>query len=200
MARLNTIAQLALALVVTISLGSCLFTPRDPGNPDDFDPVPWISPDEPEKVLENIAVTFSWNRMTNYGRSFSDETIEMTFDLEDQPYGDPTEFDDWTAELEEQRMRGIIPEDVSNIELTWDLSSAELIEDTDTEWHYEDLVYKLVFEKDGLDVVYEGEIYLWFIDDGGLWYISKWWDEKKTGSENNSWGYLRLKNVIEWPQ
>lgn len=187
-----------LCLMVTGLLGGCLFTPREPGVPVGEE-VEWKSPTEPAIVLENITASIEANRLVNYGRSFHEEKIEMEFDAADQSAGDPELFSDWTNVDEELRMRGIMPEEgLTTIELSWDIPD-DLFEPNENEAYYENLGYRLVFGQGSKQIVYEGIVELWFFDQNGEWVIHKWLDERKPGSDQHSWGYLRLKNVIEWP-
>ncbi len=200
MARSRQIVSLLglTAACMLLCFGGCLFSPRDPGTPENPDPSVWISPTEPEFVLANITEAFSYNRMTNYGRSFHETEVEMIFDPSDETSGDISEFMPWDGVQEEARMDAIIPEHLPTIEVTWEIPD-DINEESSSIWWYENLGYRLVFVDGSKQVVYEGECDLYFINEDGLWVINRWHDRRKADGENNTWGYLRLKNVIEWP-
>ena len=73
-----------------------------------------------------------------------------------------------------------------------------MIEESIDVKYYQDLPYRVVVTRGVTQQVFSGQVDLWFADDGqGLWMINKWID-RGDGSQNNTWGWLRLKKEIEW--
>jgi len=190
-------ALLAAALLGVAS--GCLFQPRESeGQPDPSDQVQWIPPGTLGNALGNMerALESEAQDLTNYGRSFDDEQFELILDPADEAELGLNEFEDWSAQQEESRMSGILNSTEAELDVQWTPDDS-LSQGADVRY-YEDLSYRLVFEKDSEMAEYSGRCDLYFRDDGqGNWYVFRWVD-KRDGSANRTWGWLRGRNMVEF--
>ena len=193
----------ALAMAGLLGAG-CIFDPREAGDPGGGgESVRWVDPTTLGDALGNMERALEAKQLSNYGRSFNEGgPFELVFDVTDEAeLGDLSLFTNWTGEQEEQRMAGIIDAsgEATEVDVEW-LFTAETdsIDESVSERYYQDLGYSLVFTKPGAEATYSGTVDLWFEDNGsGLWYISRWVD-KRTHPTNNTWGWLRAVNTIEF--
>ena len=64
----------AVALAVFVTLPGCIFSPRDAdGPPDDENEIPWVTPTDTDKVLQNLAAALAGEGISNYSDSFTDD-------------------------------------------------------------------------------------------------------------------------------
>ena len=184
--------------IVTLSLTGCgLFQTREPSPGDDENKVQWIPPEAMYIALGNMKRSLEAKVLTNYGLSFSDVILEMIMDPADEGALGDNPFEVWSAREEEQRMRGILMATDASLVVTWTVGDS--IQETPSDHYYEDLEYRLEFDLDGQLAIYTGLVDLWFHDSGdGLWHATRWID-KRDGSANHTWCWLRAVNKVEFP-
>lgn len=200
---LALLALCGLTLAATFQTG-CLFDPREAGDPGTGgEGVRWVDPTTLGDALGNMERALEAKQLSNYGRSFNEGgPFELVFDVTDEAeLGDLSLFENWTGEKEEQRMDGIIDAagEATEVDVEW-LFTAETdsIDESVSQRYYKDLGYSLTFTRSGAEATYSGSVDLWFEDNGsGLWYISRWVD-KRTHPTNNTWGWLRARNTVEF--
>jgi len=189
------------ALILCGQLAGCLLQTRPDegppgGNPNDQ--ANWAQPVALGIALGNIkrALEAQQRNLTNYGNSFSDTGFELIIDPADESELGGNPFTEWSATLEEQRMTGILSSVSAKITLTW--TPRDSIDYSSSVRYYQDLVYRLKFEESTRSVTYSGKADVWFTDDGqGQYFITKWVD-KRDGSPNRTWGWLRARNQLEF--
>ncbi len=195
--RPGVAAALALAAAAAVA-GGCLFTPREAEEPGKPPPVEFEQPIAPEIALSNIEKTLEAKYIPHYENSFYEEEVLMEMDPGEFNVAGVTTnpFPDWTRGDEADRMRQVISSMDENTELDviWD-------DDPASKWRsgedfYEDLEYRLVFSKGGMQMrVYEGRVNLYFKQEGTNYYIWRWNDEQAS-EEHRTWCYLR--HVQKW--
>ena len=187
-------SALLLLWLMMLLCDGCLFTPRETGQGSGSGN--YQTQTEPAIGLVNIEYGLENFELSTYGKAFAEGSIVMEFDNEG--VGNPDEFLDWTKEQEEALMTLILVGNVDRVEVSWLDSDPDLIEESIDVKYYQDLPYRVVVTRGVTQQVFSGQVDLWFADDGqGLWMINKWID-RGDGSQNNTWGWLRLKKEIEW--
>lgn len=177
--------------------GCCLFQTREPPPGDGDGKVQWIPPEAMHIALGNMKRSLEAKVLTNYGLSFSEVILEMIMDLADEGALGDNPFEVWSRREEEQRMRGILTATDASLVVTWTVGDS--IQETANDQYYEDLEYRLEFDLDGQLAIYTGLVDLWFRDSGdGLWHVTRWID-KRDGSANSTWCWLRAVNKVEFP-
>jgi hypothetical protein len=186
------VAGLVLAMAL---LGGCLFQPRDSKRGEDTPQIAWVPPVALGNALGNMERALESKRLDNYERSFSEAHFSMELDPADEAELGQNEFESWSASLEGQRMAGILGSTAGTVAVHWVLGDSL---DLQPLRYYEDLGYRLVFTGTSGSAEYSGRVDLYFEDDGsGQWYITRWVD-KRDGSTNRTWGWLRAQNVVEF--
>jgi hypothetical protein len=190
-------ARGGLAFLLVLLLAGCLLSTRDGEEPgENGDVYVWVPPVTLGNALGNMARSLEAGVLTNYGNSFSDDGLEMELDPADLAELGQNEFDEWSAAQEEERMAGILNSTEATLEVFW--VPEDSIDQSASVRYYEDLAYRLEFSEPTRAVTYSGKVDLWFEDDGtGEWYITKWID-KRDGSPNRTWGWLRARNQVEF--
>jgi hypothetical protein len=192
-------AGAALALVLALAAAGCIFTTREPEGGIGPSGPAWVSPHFLGNQLGNMKRALESNPkvLTNYGRAFRSGPITMELDPSDLADTGDTEFQDWTASKEEQRMSGILNQAAATLAVAWTVGDS--LDEGSSVQYYRDLTYRLTFSKSCRSVVYSGKVDLYYEDDGtGSWYITRWVD-KRDGSANHTWGWLRARNRVEFP-
>jgi hypothetical protein len=185
----------ALALVVGLCGAGCLFQPRESQAPKPGGEVTWVPPATLGNALGNMKRALDNKQLINYGKSFSPQTFEMVLDPADEAELGQNEFATWSASQEEQRMSGILSSAAATLTVHWVPRDSLDLQQTR---YYEDLNYRLEFRSPGGTVEYSGRVDLYFQDDGtGQWFITRWVD-KRDGSSNRTWGWLRARNRVEF--
>ncbi len=186
---------IGLLLLLVISGSACLFSPRETGHGGGGGI--YIPQTEPEIGLTNIKAGLEIYEMSTYGRAFAEDQIKMEF--AEIGVGDPSLFDNWNNTQEEALMTSILVGNSSTVEIHWQDPIPPLAVQEVDEKYYEDLEYRVVVTNSGAERVFEGKVDLWFKEQSdGLWLINKWIDKEADTSINHTWGWLRLKNTIEW--
>jgi hypothetical protein len=191
----HSIRAAALTLAVLLLGAGCLFQPRTPENPKPGHEVTWVQPAMLGNALGNMKRALDNKQLTNYGKSFSPVSFEMVLDPADEAELGQNEFATWSASQEEQRMSGILSSTTATLTVYWVPRDSLDLQETR---YYEDLNYRLEFRGVSGTVEYSGRVDLYFQDDGtGQWYITRWVD-KRDGSNNRTWGWLRARNRVEF--
>jgi hypothetical protein len=177
-------------------VAGCLFQPRDNEDPIPDTEITWVTPNALGSALGNMERALEGKSLGNYGRSFSAEEFAMVLDPADEAELGQNEFETWSATLEEQRMAGILAATTATLTVFW-VPQDSLQESADVRW-YDDLNYRLSFSGPQGTVDYSGIVDLYFRDDGtGQWYIIRW-EDRRDGSTNRTWGWLRARNQVEF--
>jgi hypothetical protein len=168
--------------------GCSLFDPRDPEDIGGVDQVPWVPPTSMALALENMERTLEAKSITNYDRSLADE-FSIVAD-----FGDSLEapdiavlFSDWGREQEVATTAEILSNG-GDVSLQWTVRDSENINASIT--RYLDLGYRLTFQSESGDTAFSGNADLYFLEDNGQWFLTRWVD-KRDGSGNSTWGMLR---------
>ena len=178
-------------------IGGCLLSTRDDeGGGETPPPTIWVPPVALGNALGNIQRSLENGVLTNYGNSFNENQFELELDPADISELGQNEFESWSAVQEEQRMTGILGGSPAELKVFW--VPADSLEESANVRYYRDLAYRLEFTEPTRSVTYSGLVDLWFEDDGtGEWYIIRWVD-KRDGSPNRTWGWLRARNQVEF--
>jgi hypothetical protein len=187
----------ALGLILVALGGGCIFQPREAQDPNTNPGLDWVQPQYLGNALGNMKRSLEGKVLTNYERSFSEAGLVMELDPSDLSDLGENPFDPWSKTQEGARMTGILNQTTATLSVTWAVGDS--LDESASEMYYRDLGYRLTFTKGGVSVVYSGKVDLHFTDDGtGSWYITKWVD-KRDGSANHTWGWLRGRNQVEFP-
>lgn len=181
--------QLVLALGFLSFLAGCsLFDPRDPEDIGGVDQVPWVPPTSMALALSNIERTLEAKSITNYDRSLADEfSIVADFGDSLEAPGIAILFAEWGRDQEVATMAEILSNS-GDVTLQWTVRDSENINGSIT--RYLDLGYRLAFQSESRDTVFSGSADLYFLEDNGQWFLTRWVD-KRDGSGNTTWGMLR---------
>ncbi|MBM3316310.1 MAG: hypothetical protein FJY75_00515 [Candidatus Eisenbacteria bacterium] len=186
----------AAGLVLLLAAAGCLFQPRTPEKPGDGPQIVWVPPVTLGNALGNMKRALESKQFFNYGRSFDAGGFEMVLDQGDEAELGQNEFEEWSASAEEQRMAGILASTAATVTVHW-APRDSIQESADVRW-YDDLSYRLSFRGPLGAVEYSGLVDLYFRDDGtGQWYIIRW-EDRRDGSSNRTWGWLRARNAVEF--
>ncbi len=186
-------------LPLLLLTAGCFFDTREPEQGEDPGiEVEWQDPIEPSLALPNMTASLEAKILTNYGRSFSTEGLEMDPAAEDVGLGlDETYFDAWSKDEEESRMSAILtaamPDSVR-------VEFSDLNEVVGDERYFKDLHYEIIFTKGASKARYAGDVDLYFREEGGLYYISKWIDkvdDQGVDPDVHTWCWLRYYG-LEW--
>ncbi len=193
--RARRVALGALLLVLCLPAACLLSTREDEGGGGDTGLV-WVPPNAMGNALGNMKRSLQLKNLTNYGRSFSGQHFELVLAEADVSELGQNEFLEWSATEEEQRMSGILGSTEAALTVYW--SARDSVDESASVRYYRDLTYRLEFREPTRSATYSGKVDLWFEDDGtGLWFITKWVD-KRDGSPNRTWGWLRARNQVEY--
>jgi len=187
----------ALGLILVALAGGCLFQPREAEDPTQVTGPIWVPPQYLGNALGNMKRSLESKVLTNYERSFSETGLLMELDPSDLSDLGENPFDPWSKTQEGARMTGILNGTTATLGVTWTVGDS--LDESSSVRYYRDLRYRLTFTKGGISVVYSGLADLYFTDDGtGSWYITRWVD-KRDGTANRTWGWLRGRNQVEFP-
>jgi hypothetical protein len=187
----------ALGLILVALAAGCILQPREAEDPNSNSGPVWVQPVYLGNALGNMERSLESKVLTNYGRSFSSVIFVLELDPTDLADLGENRFDPWSAAQEEQLMTGILNQTPATLSVTWTVGDS--LEESSSVRYYRDLRYRLTFFQAGISVVYSGLVDLYFTDDGtGSWYVTRWVD-KRDGSANPTWGWLRGRNQVEFP-
>lgn len=197
--RARRVCRKLAAVAAFLTLGGCLLETRNPGEPEAPSVCNWITPEALGNGLSNMTCSLEAKVLTNYERTFSEESLEMTLDPADEGELGGNPMNPWTAAQEAQRMSGILNSArAAAAELTVQWTLSDSVDEGQSQRYYDDLGYRLTFAKGDSVADYSGKVQMWFEDDGtGQWFIVKWID-KRDGSGRRTWGWLRASNRVEF--
>lgn len=127
--------------------------------------------------------------------TFVDSIVEDGYEY--IPAGvDETEFNSafpggYGRTQEEVQHEAILGRDDETVTVTW-TPQGDLRDESASERYYEDLIYRVAFQKGGQTIVFSGTCDLYFRDTGGLWEVYRWIDNDD-GSGNETWTKLRIE-------
>ena len=202
-AQVVTRARTALAWVAAaaliIAVPGCIFSPRDPDGPPDEGPeIPWVTPTDTDKVLENLAAALAGEGISVYMDCFTD-SFKFHVDPQDSLDAGQEGFDryaNWTEEDEETYIGGVFLESAEGIGVSFS-TVIEPNENQDETYRREDYELTIVWQsgdhQPGESVTYRGQATLWLRrDDTELWSIFEWVDRRAASpGGSDTWGVLR---------
>ncbi len=181
------------------SVPGCIFSPRvDDGPPQEGVEIPWVTPTDTDKVLDNLAAALAGEGISNYVDCF---TEDFEFEVDPADFLDAGEegeirYADWTREDEATYISGVFLESAEGIDVSF-TTVEEPNENEDETYRRDDYELTIVWQsgdhQPGELVTYRGEVTLWMRrDDTELWSIFKWVDRRAADSGgSDTWGVLR---------
>ena len=195
------IRLVAVCLCATLLLATpgCIFSPRDPdGPPDEGNEIPWVTPTDTDKVLDNLAAALAGEGISNYMDCFTDD-FRFHVDPQDSLNAGQEGFDryaNWTASDEETYIGSVFLESAEGISVSFTTVDDPNEEDDET-YRREDYELTIVWQsgnhQPGESVTYRGRVTLWMRrDDTELWSIFRWVDRRSASpGGSDTWGVLR---------
>lgn len=187
--------------VVTLLLATqgCIFSPRAPdGPPDEGNEIPWVTPTDTDKVLENLAAALAGEGIPNYLNCFTD-SFRFHVDPQDSLNAGQEGYDRyalWRLDDENTYVASVFQEADVGIEVNFTTVIAP-DESQDETYRREDyemtIVWRSGAHQPGEPVVYRGRATLWLRrDDTELWSIFEWVDRRADNpGGSDTWGVLR---------
>ena len=198
-ARVRAVSVWLAAGALLASVPGCIFSPRDDdGAPHEGDEIPWVTPSDTDKVLQNLAAALAGEGISNYMGCFT-EDFEFQVDPWDfQDAGEEGEdrYADWTREDEVTYITGVFLESAEGINVSFSTVD-EPDENEDETYRREDYELTIVWQsgdhQPGESVTYRGQVTLWLRrDDTELWSIFEWVDRRAADpGGSDTWGVLR---------
>lgn len=194
----RSIAWLAVAAVF-VTLPGCIFSPRDPdGPPDQNNEIPWVTPTDTEKVLENLAAALAGEGISNYTDCFTDD---FRFHVDPQDSLDAghegeDRYANWTLDDEDTYISSMFLESAEGIDVSFSTVIEPDENDVET-YRREDYELTIIWQsgdhQPGESVTYRGQVTLWMRrDDTELWSIFRWVDRRAANpAGSDTWGVLR---------
>ena len=189
--------------VLLVSVPGCIFSPReDDGEPYDGIEIPWVTPTDTDKVLENLAAALAGEGTSNYIDCFTQpEEGGFRFHVDPQDSLDAgneawDRYDNWTEEDEATYITGVFLESAEGIDVSFSTVD-EPDENADETYRREDYELTIVWQsgdhQPGESVTYRGQVTLWMRrDDTELWSIFRWVDRRAANpGGSDTWGVLR---------
>ena len=201
--RARAAARAALIWLVAgaflIAMSGCIFSPREPDGPPDEGPdIPWVTPTDTSKVLENLAAALAGKGISNY---MSCLTQDFRFHVDPQDSLDAGQegydrYANWRRDDEATYIAGVFLECAEGMDLSFSTVD-EPDETQDETYRREDYELTIVWQsgdhQPGESVTYRGQVTFWMRrDETELWSIFRWVDRRAAnpgGSE--TWGVLR---------
>jgi len=197
--RRSTAAVCVAVAALLVAAPGCIFSPRDPdGPPDETGEVPWVTPTDTDKVLENLAAALAGEGISNYADCFTEDFrfyVDPQDSLNAGQEGDDR-YANWTIDDETTYIGSVFQESDEGISVTFSTVIEPDENDIET-YRREDYVMTIIWRsgdhEPGEPVTYRGQVTLWLRrDDTELWSIFRWVDRRADdpgGSE--TWGVLR---------
>jgi hypothetical protein len=198
--------QIALTVTLVASLTGCLFSPREPdGPPGEGDEIPWVTPTDTDKVLQNLSAALAGEGTQNYLDCFTsdaegDFVFRCFFDPSDSLDAEPEaeeRYGNWRIADEQSAVDGIFLEAAKGISVSF-TTNTEPDESFDVTYRREDYVLTIVWQSGPHDILneeveYRGRATLWMRKDGtGRWAIFRWVDRRLPDQgDDKTWGKLR---------
>lgn len=195
----GVLATACLAALLLLTLPGCIFSPRAPdGPPDEGNEIPWVTPTDTNKVLQNLAAALAGEGISNYTNCFT-EDFRFHVDPQDSlNAGQEGEdrYANWTIDDEGTYISSVFQEADVGIEVTFSTVIAP-DESQDETYRREDYEMTIVWRsgdhQPGEPVVYRGRATLWMRrDDTELWSMFMWVDRRADApGGSDTWGVLR---------
>lgn len=196
-ARRAAVVLLAAAALLLVVQG-CIFSPRAPDGPPEGNEIPWVTPTDTDKVLENLAAALAGEGISNYTNCLAD-SFRFHVDPQDSLNAGQEGYDRyalWRLDDEETYVSSVFQEADLGIEVRF-TTVIEPDESQDETYRREDYELIIIWRSGdhlpGEIVTYRGQATLWLRrDDTELWSIFEWVDRRASspgGSE--TWGVLR---------
>ncbi|MCK4408839.1 MAG: hypothetical protein KAW67_02065, partial [Candidatus Eisenbacteria sp.] len=191
------------AVALLAGVPGCIFSPRDDdGAPYDDDEIPWVTPTDTDRVLQNLAAALAGEGVSNYMDCFTHpEQGGFTFHVDPQDSLDAGQegedrYAKWTEEDEATYITGVFLESAEGIDVSF--STVEQQDENDDEmYRREDYELTIVWQSGDHQpwesVTYCGQVKLWMKrDETELWSIFKWIDRRAADpGGRDTWGVLR---------
>ena len=187
-----------------IAMSGCIFSPREPdGPPDEGGDIPWVTPTDTSKVLENLAAALAGKGISNYMDCLimDSPADSFTFHVDPQDSLDAGQegydrYANWRRDDEATYIAGVFLECAEGMDLSFSTVD-EPDETQDETYRREDYELTIVWQsgdhQPGESVTYRGQVTFWMRrDETELWSIFRWVDRRAAnpgGSE--TWGVLR---------
>ncbi len=212
-ARARVAAWLRVALVclaagvLVVAVSGCIFSPRDPDGPPDEGPdIPWVTPTDTDKVLQNLAAALAGEGISNYMDCLITDCADclpdsFRFHVDPQDSLDAGQegydrYANWRRDDEATYIDGVFLDSAVGIDVVFTPLEApdESEDETYRREEYElTIVWQSGDHQPGESVTYRGEVTFWLRrDETQLWSIYRWVDRRAAnpgGSE--TWGVLR---------
>lgn len=188
-------AGAGIGLIVALVAGCGWFETRDPLPFEPIEPVPRVSPIEPELVLANMdsALVYLGRGIDNYVRCLGD-TFHFYPHLNDQvvweQQGKPNAYENWDRNVEREVM-DLILSSAKEVDVTF--SDRNVVADTE-DYKIWEQHYVLEISKTDTVETYEGVARLELRTDpsqANQWFITNWQTYEWPGQTAKTWGWLR---------
>ena len=207
-ARAGAWARVALAClaagVLLIAVPGCIFSPRDPDGPPDEGPdIPWVTPTDTDKVLQNLAAALAGEGISNYMDCFimDSPTDSFKFHVDPQDSLDAGQegedrYAHWRRDDEATYIDGVFLDSTMGIDVVF-TTVEEPDESEDETYRREDYELTIVWQygdhQPGESVTYRGQATFWMRrDETQLWSIFEWVDRRAADPGGSAtWGVLR---------
>ncbi len=202
-ARATTRGRAARAcLAVGVLLGAvpgCIFSPRDPDGPPEEGPdIPWVTPTDTSKVLENLAAALAGEGISNYMDCLTDD---FRFHVDPQDSLDAGQegedrYANWIRDDEATYIDGVFLDSAVGIDVVFTTVEGP-DENEDETYRREDYELTIVWQsgdhQPGEPVTYRGQVTFWMRrDETQLWSIFRWVDRRAANpGGSTTWGILR---------
>lgn len=205
-ARVKAWARTALvwlaAGAILAAVPGCLFGPRDPDGPPDEGPnIPWVTPTDTDKVLQNLAAALAGEGISNYMDCLADIPDTFRFHVDPQDSLDAGQegedrYANWIRDDEATYIDGVFLDSAMGIDVVF-TTLEDPDENEDETYRREDYELTIVWQsgdhQPGESVTYRGEATFWMRrDETQLWSIFKWVDRRAADPGGSAtWGVLR---------
>ncbi|MEA3409112.1 MAG: hypothetical protein U9Q95_02080 [Candidatus Eisenbacteria bacterium] len=203
-ARARVVLVWLVAGVLLAVTSGCIFSPRDPdGPPDEGSDIPWVTPTDTDKVLQNLAAALAGEGISNYMDCLIVDSVADSFKFHVDPQdsldaGQEGEdrYARWRRDDEATYIDGVFLDSDVGIDVVF-TTVEEPDENEDETYRREDyeltIVWRFGDHQPGLPVTYRGQVTFWLRrDETQLWSIFKWVDRRAADpGESATWGVLR---------
>ena len=185
--------------VLLVAVPGCLFGPRDPDGPPDEGPdIPWVTPTDTDRVLENLAAALAGGGISNYIDCFADSFRFFVDPQDSLDAGQEGEdrYARWMREDEATYIDGVFLDSAVGIDVVF-TTVEEPDESEDETYRREDYELTIVWQsgdhQPGESVTYRGQATFWMRrDETQLWSMFKWVDRRAANPGGSAtWGVLR---------
>jgi hypothetical protein len=202
-ARAAAWARVALVCLATgvllVAMQGCIFSPRDPDGPPDEGPdIPWVTPTDTDKVLENLAAALAGEGISNYMDCLAD-SFRFHVDPQDSLDAGQEGYDRyalWRRDDEATYIDGVFLDSAVGIDVTF-TTVEEPDENEDETYRRDDYELTIVWQsgdhQPGESVTYRGQVrFSLRRDETQLWSIFEWVDRRAADPGGSAtWGVLR---------